>query len=63
VAGLGWTYTLSATVLGATFTGMALQLMRAPSQKRALRVFSWSITYLTLLFVALAADQLVRSGW
>jgi heme O synthase-like polyprenyltransferase len=37
--------------------------MKAPSQKRALRVFSWSITYLTLLFVALAADQLVRSGW
>ncbi|MGE3621318.1 MAG: heme o synthase [Acidimicrobiia bacterium] len=29
----------------------------------AMRLFAWSITYITLLFGAMAADQLVRSGW
>jgi protoheme IX farnesyltransferase len=63
VAGLGWLYAVVANVLGATFVGQSAWLLRAPTPKRALRVFSWSITYLTLLFVVLAADQLVRTGW
>jgi protoheme IX farnesyltransferase len=29
----------------------------------AMRLFTWSITYLTLLFVAMALDQLLRFGW
>ena len=29
----------------------------------AMRLFTWSITYITLLFAAMAIDQLVRSGW
>ena len=29
----------------------------------AMRLFTWSITYITLLFGAMAVDQLVRSGW
>ncbi|HJR24564.1 MAG TPA: heme o synthase [Acidimicrobiales bacterium] len=29
----------------------------------AMRTFAWSITYITLLFGAMAADQLLRSGW
>jgi heme o synthase len=29
----------------------------------AMRLFGWSITYITLLFAAMAADQLLRSGW
>jgi hypothetical protein len=27
-----------------------------------MRVFGWSITYVTLLFGAMAVDQLVRTG-
>jgi len=27
-----------------------------------MRLFTWSITYLTVLFVAMAADVLVRNG-
>jgi protoheme IX farnesyltransferase len=29
----------------------------------AMRTFAWSITYITLLFGAMALDQLLRSGW
>jgi heme O synthase-like polyprenyltransferase len=28
-----------------------------------MRVFTWSITYITLLFGAMALDQLLRSGF
>jgi protoheme IX farnesyltransferase len=62
VAGLGLTYMVSANVLGAVFLALCVWLVRAPSPKLALRVFSFSITYLTLLFVAMAVDQLLLSG-
>ncbi len=62
VGDMGWIYVGSAVVLGGAFLGMAVALRRRPEPKMALRLFSWSITYLTLLFVAMAADQLVRSG-
>ena len=29
----------------------------------AMRTFTWSITYITLLFGAMAADELLRFGW
>jgi protoheme IX farnesyltransferase len=29
----------------------------------AMQTFAWSITYITLLFGAMAVDQLLRSGW
>jgi protoheme IX farnesyltransferase len=29
----------------------------------AMRLFTWSITYITLLFGAMAVDTLLRSGW
>ena len=62
VADLGWLYLISANVAGAVFCAMALWLLRSPTPRVALRVFSWSITYLMVLFSAMAADQLVRSG-
>jgi heme O synthase-like polyprenyltransferase len=37
-----------------------VKLLRAPSPKLAMRLFTWSITYLTLLFVAMAAAQYLR---
>jgi protoheme IX farnesyltransferase len=62
VADLGAIYLAAATVLGAVFTWYALKLLRTESAADAMRVFMWSITYLTLLFAAMALDQLVRSG-
>jgi heme o synthase len=62
VAGMGSVYLGSAIVLGAVFTWFAAQLLRDASPKAAMRVFGWSITYITLLFGAMAVDQLVRTG-
>jgi protoheme IX farnesyltransferase len=62
VAGMGDIYTVSAIVLGAVFTLLAVQLVRQSTPKAAIRVFSWSITYVTLLFGAIALDQLLRPG-
>ncbi len=61
VAGMGPLYLLASVVLGGVFTWYALQLLRAPSPARAMRLFSWSITYISLLFGAMALDQLVRA--
>ena len=62
VAGLGLIYGLSAVVLGAVFTGLAVALLRDPTTARAMRLFTFSITWVTLLFAAMALDVLVRSG-
>lgn len=65
VAHLGWIYGISALVLGALFCLGALQLHRqagrgALEPASAMRLFTYSITYLTLLFAAMTADVLVR---
>jgi len=44
------------------FTGFAVQLLRTESTAVAMRLFTFSITYVTLLFGAMALDELVRSG-
>jgi protoheme IX farnesyltransferase len=66
VAGMGHLYTGAAIALGGVFTALAIQLIRKSTgqtaEKAAMRVFGWSITYITLLFGAMALDQLVRSG-
>jgi protoheme IX farnesyltransferase len=58
-AGMGPLYWVSALVLGAVFCGLAFLLWREPTESRAMRLFRWSITYVTLLFGAMAVDQLV----
>lgn len=63
VAGMGDVYLVSAIVLGGAYLAMALRLLRDPSAKLAMRLFSWSITYVTLLFGAMALDQLLRAAW
>jgi heme o synthase len=63
VAEMGWTYYIAATVLGGIFTGLAFQVFRRPEPALAMRLFSWSITYLTLLFGAMAADEIIRNGF
>ena len=62
VAGMGVLYTISALVLGAVFTAMAVGLLRNPTPGKAMALFGYSITYVTVLFGAIALDVLVRSG-
>ncbi len=59
VAAMGWIYGGAALVLGAAYMAMTLDLVRRPEPDRAMRLFHWSITYVTLLFGALALDQLL----
>jgi len=65
VGSMGPLYGGSAIVLGGLFTWFAARLYRDARADRAdaakaMRLFGFSITYLTLLFVAMAADVLVR---
>jgi protoheme IX farnesyltransferase len=60
VAGMGAIYSVSALLLGGMFLFYALQLQRDSTTARAMRLFSYSISYVTLLFTAMAVDQLVR---
>lgn len=65
-AHLGWVYAVSATVLGAWFTFYALRLYRHARVDRAnvaeaMRLFHFSITYLSALFLLMAVDVLVRN--
>jgi protoheme IX farnesyltransferase len=62
IAGMGWLYISAAIVFGGVFTGLAVQVYRHPEPALAMRLFGWSITYLVLLFGAMAADEIVRSG-
>ena len=61
VAGMGVIYIAAAVVLGAGFVFLAVRLGQHVSVERSMRLFSYSITYVTLLFSAMALDQLVRS--
>jgi protoheme IX farnesyltransferase len=63
VAGMGAVYIVAAVVLGAVFTWYAVRLLRDSTPQVAMRMFTWSISYITLLFGAMAVDQLVRSGF
>ena len=62
VAALGWVYFGAAVVLGGLFLLEAHALRRrvlAGVPTKPMRLFHWSITYLTLLFAAMAVDRLV----
>jgi heme o synthase len=61
VADMGQIYFVAALGLGALFTWYSVQLLRTQSANTAMRLFTYSITYITLLFGAMAVDQLVRS--
>lgn len=60
VAHLGWVYVVGAGVSGLLFLGYTLQLRRDRSVKTAMKVFHWSITYLTIVFTTMAVDQFVH---
>ena len=64
-AHLGWVYAVSATVLGGLFTFYAFRLHSHARSDRAdvgeaMRLFHYSITYLSALFILMAVDVVVR---
>jgi protoheme IX farnesyltransferase len=59
VGGLGAVYVLAAAVLGGGFVYRAVRLRWQPSAESALKMFRYSVTYLALLFSAIAVDRLV----
>jgi protoheme IX farnesyltransferase len=63
IAGTTPVYPVVAFVAGAAFLREAYALRaraRAGAPSRSMRLFHWSITYLTVLFAAVAADALVQ---
>jgi protoheme IX farnesyltransferase len=60
VGHMGALYLAGALVLGAVFVAYAWRLQRTPTPASAMALFRYSITYLTLLFVAMAGDVLLR---
>jgi heme o synthase len=58
---MGVVYLAAAVGLGAAFVWQALALRRDATPQRAMRLFSFSNTYLALLFAAIAVDTLIRA--
>ena len=56
VAHLGLLYVVSAVLLGAGFIALAIRLWVLATPKSSMQLFSYSITYLTLLFCIMAVD-------
>ncbi len=63
VAELGWIYGIGAALLGALFIAGTIALSRNPEPQKAMRLFGYSISYVTLLFGVLTVDVLVRYGF
>jgi protoheme IX farnesyltransferase len=66
IAHLGWIYMVTAAVLGAGFLYLVTRLWGLAqtgvvSGRDAMKVFGYSITYLTVLFVAMAGDVLISA--
>jgi protoheme IX farnesyltransferase len=60
VAHLNSGYALAALALGGVFFAYTWSLLRDPSPRRAMKLFGFSITYLTALFIAMGADAVIR---
>jgi protoheme IX farnesyltransferase len=60
IAHMGPLYLSVALVAGGTFFYKALSLRRDATPKAAMKMFGYSITYLTVLFFSMAADVFVR---
>jgi protoheme IX farnesyltransferase len=56
---VGVIYLASAAVLGVLFVAQAIRLARDATPQRAIKLFTYSNTYLALLFAAVAVDVLV----
>lgn len=60
VAEMKWVYGISAGLLGAVFLWGTIALGRKNSPGAAMKLFSFSISYISLLFVAMTVDVFVR---
>lgn len=60
IAGMGWLYGITAIVLGTVFIIATIRLGTDPSESRSMRLFSFSISYVSVLFLALTVDVLLR---
>jgi protoheme IX farnesyltransferase len=66
VAGMGWVYAVTALLAGAVFLVEAHRLLRVARTGavgvalRPMRLFHYSITYVTVLFLAVAVDPLLH---
>jgi protoheme IX farnesyltransferase len=63
---MGWIYMITAAVMGAVFLYLVTRLwgqaqLGVVTGRDAMRVFGYSITYLTVLFVAMAGDVLISA--
>jgi len=63
VADLGWIYGIAAVVLGAIFLIGTVALGKNPTASASMRLFGFSITYVTVLFGAMSLDVFVEYGW
>jgi heme o synthase len=59
-AHLNLAYVGVAVVLGAAFLAYAVALLRDPTPRRSMKLFGFSITYLTALFVTMGVDAVVH---
>lgn len=59
VASTGWVYGIAATILGGAFLVGTIALGKNTSTAAAMRLFSFSISYISLLFLALTVDVFV----
>jgi protoheme IX farnesyltransferase len=60
VAHMWWIYTGVAVVAGAFYVRYAWQMRQDSTARSAMRLFRYSITYVTVLFAAMAVDIVVR---
>ncbi len=60
VAHLGVVYLVAASALGLGFIGLSVRLCLRATPRAAMQLFSYSISYLTLLFVFMAVDVLIH---
>ena len=57
---VGMVYLGAAALFGAVFLGMAWQLRRDQTTRKARQLYLYSLLYLALLFVTMMVDSLVR---
>jgi protoheme IX farnesyltransferase len=56
---LEWLYLIVALVLGAVFLMLSVRLLQQLTPQRSRRLFTYSLAYLALLFVAMAIDPII----
>ena len=61
VAAMSAAYLVAALLLGGWFIALSVRLVRDGSEEMAMRVFRYSISYLGLLFTAMAVDAVLLS--